>query len=144
MPRAMTAAAMTATKLAVTRDWSERSTALALGEGVAGAAHGQDVMRLVGPIFQLLAQVADVDGDGRLVAEPVAIVTHGPQEGLAREDAAGVAGQLAQDLELGRGQLDRAAGPCHAVPLHVDDEVTAHDGRRKAGRGVVAVGAPQQ
>src|SRR5437868_7081082 len=104
----MTAAAMTATKLAVTRDWSERSTALALGEGVAGAAHGQDVAGLVGPVLQLLAQVTDVDGDGRLVAKPIDVVAHGAQEGLAREDAAGMARQLAQDLELGRRQLDRA------------------------------------
>src|SRR5439155_9536376 len=101
MPRAMTAAAMTATKLAVTRDWSERSTALALGEGVAGATHGEDATGLVGAVFQLLAQVADVDGDRRLVAKPVGVVAYSAQQGFAREDAAGVAGQLAQDLELG-------------------------------------------
>jgi len=55
------------------------------------------------------------------------------------EDAAGVAGQRVEQIELARGQLDLAALTAHLAALRVDAEQTELE--RRALGGLVARGA---
>src|SRR5215217_8078745 len=76
-----------------------RTRLLLVAEAVADAAHGEDVLGLLGVGLELLAQVADVDVDRARVA--VGGVAPEPrEEHVAREHAAGTRGERAQDLEL--------------------------------------------
>src|SRR4051794_18843864 len=86
-----------------------------VAEAVAHAAHREEVLRVLRVRLQLLAQVADVDVDRARVA--VGRVAPDPrQQHVAREDAARVAGQSVEDLELDERQLDRrAADPDRAL-----------------------------
>ena len=78
--------------------------ASALGEGVADTAHRQHELRRRGIVLDLLAQVADVDVDRLLVLVQGLVVTEQLEELAPAEDAAGPAGEVAQDLELGGRQ----------------------------------------
>src|SRR5690349_6019323 len=78
----------------------------ALGEGVPGTPHRQDETRIRRVVFQLLAQVADVDVDRLLVLVERLVVADQLQQLTTREDASRPCREVAQDLELGGGEAD--------------------------------------
>src|SRR6266508_1898966 len=92
-----------------------------IGEPVPDAVDGQQVARPGGGRLKLLADVLDVGVDRPLVGlerDPV----HRVEELAAGEDAARLAHQHRQELELGRRQLDRLAADRDAHPgdVHLD------------------------
>ena len=93
----------------------------ALGELVAGTADGQDELRQRRVVLDLVAQVADVDVDRLLVLVEGLVVAQQLQQLAAAEDAARAAGEVAEDLELGRREPDPAVAPLDPPPLEVDD-----------------------
>src|ERR1700710_665497 len=100
----------------VSRVRSERrrgmASAVRVAEAIADAAHGEEVLRLLGVELELLAQMADVDVDRARVA--VGGVAPDPrQQHLAGVDAARVAGERGEDLELDERRLDRLAAHAH-------------------------------
>src|SRR4051794_25022185 len=117
---------------------------LPLGERVAGATDGQDECWFGWIVLDLLAKVTDVDVDRLLVLVERFIVAHEFEQLTAREHAARPRGEVAQDLELGRGQADASCAALHAPALEVNDQVGVPD--QSAARGVseIAVRTPQQ
>src|SRR6266540_2146304 len=107
-----------------TRSWAGMSTASATA-----------TLRVGGVVLDLLAQAPGVHGDGRGVPEP-GVLPHLLQELTAREHLARVADQEQQQLELPRGQGDRAPGdlglPGRRVDHHVAGVHAALLGRRVA------------
>src|SRR5205823_988181 len=81
----------------------ERPSSVA--EAVAHAAHGEDQLRLGGVALELLPQMAHVHVDRARIAV-VGAAPERLEQRLATEDAARVAGQRAQQLELDVRQLD--------------------------------------
>ena len=75
---------------------------LALGERVPDATDRLDERGPGGVVLDLVAQVADVDVDRLLVLVERLVVAEELQELGSGVDAAGPAGEVAQDLELGR------------------------------------------
>src|SRR5262249_48955919 len=73
-------------------------------QDVARAAHGVDHRLAAG--VDLLAQVRDVELDDVRLATEV-VVPHPVEDLRLAEDPPGVAHEVAQQLELGRGQVDR-------------------------------------
>src|SRR5437762_8262628 len=76
-----------------------------VAEAVAHAAHGEDVLRLLGVALELLAQMANVHVDGARVAIR-GIAPYALQQHVAREHPPGRSRQRAEDLELDIGRLD--------------------------------------
>src|ERR1700716_3317622 len=100
--------ATTPTAASVRRAWnvrgvSRRRTRSALSEGVADSPDGQDERGSRRIVLDLLAQVADMDVDRLLVLVERLVVPQQLEQLGSGVDAAGPAGQVAQDLELGRG-----------------------------------------
>src|SRR4051795_10183924 len=85
---------------------------LLVAEAVADAAHGEDVVRLLGVRLELLAQVADVDVDRARVAEG-RVPPYAREQHVAREHATGTLGERVQDLELDVCTGDRLAVARH-------------------------------
>ena len=71
-----------------------------IAEAVAHAAHGEDVLRVLGVDLELLAQVADVDVDGARVAVAPSRPTRAVSSMSRVNTRPGLARQRAQDLEL--------------------------------------------
>src|SRR4249919_1279241 len=105
----------------VSRVWNERGTdgrregrasagrtsaTSALGELVAGAPDREHELRRRRVVLDLVAQVAHVDVDRLLVLVERLVVAQELEQLAPAEDTAGSAGEVAQDLELGRGQRD--------------------------------------
>ena len=118
----------------------------ALGERVADTADRQHERRRRRIVLDLLAQVAHVDVDGLLVLVERLVVAQQLEQLAAGVDAARPRGQVAQDLELGRGEADAAGAALDASPLQVDDQVLVPDdpaaGRRPRGRRTSDAGGP--
>ena len=118
----------------------------ALGERVAHATDRQDEGRRRRIVLDLLAQVADVDVDGLLVLVEGLVVAQQLQELAAGVDAARPGGEVAQDLELGRGEADPSGAALDPPTLQVDDQVVVADDParrpRRRGRRTSAAGAP--
>jgi hypothetical protein len=111
----------------------------ALGEGVPDTSHRQDERGIGRVVLDLLAQVADVDVDRLLVLVERLVVAQQLEQLAAGVDAARAAGEVAQDLELGRGQADPAGAALDAPALEVDDQVAMADDPPAAGVGELAV-----
>src|SRR5579871_5533244 len=90
-------------------------------EGVTGAAYGADRIVVVAAV-ERLAQPADMHVDGALVdidvAPPDAV-----EQLLAREDPSGPLHQELQQAVFGGPEIDRTAGPRHALLLPVDLDI---------------------
>src|SRR5262245_29250931 len=151
--------AMTATKARVRRAWrllgrilrmrrshaKRRSTSGSpLREGVTDATDGQDEGRRRRVVLDLLAQVADVHVDRLLVLVERLVVAQQLQQLGTGVDAARSRCQVAQDLELGRGQADPPGPALDAPPFQVDDEVAMAEHATPSGIGQIAVGTPEQ
>ena len=87
-----------------------------------------------------------MDVDRLLVLVERLVVAQELEQLAAGVDAARAAGQVAQDLELGRRQADAAVAALDAPPLEVDQQVAVADdpaaGRRRRGRRRPGAGAP--
>src|SRR6185503_18173698 len=95
---------------------------LRLGDAIADAVHGLDEARPRGVRLELAADVLDVRVDGALVALEGHAV-HRVEKLGAGEDAAGLSGHRHEDLELGRGQVHRAARDRGPQPRRVEKEL---------------------
>src|SRR4029078_6023936 len=115
-----------------------------LAECIAHAPHRLDVARLGGIRLDLGADVADVHVDRPLVGLQCLVIADELQQLAARVDTARAARQVAQQVELGRGQRDALAITRNPAALEVDHQVTTS--QRAAGLrvGELAVGAAQQ
>src|SRR5665811_1383451 len=120
------------------------SGASALDEGVADSPHGQHEDRRGRVVLDLLAQVADVDVDRLLVLVERLVVAQELQQLAPGIDTPGTSGEMAEDLELGRRQVDLSAGALDAPPLQVDHEVVMAQDSPAAGIGEVPVGPPEK
>ncbi len=106
---------------------------------VTDAAHGVDHRGAVA--VDLLAQVADVElDDVRVAAEVVA--PHPVEDLRLRQHPARVEHQVAQQVELGRGELHEFLAAVHLAGVLVHDQVTDRD--RVTGRLVGQSGASHQ
>ena len=103
--------------MAAVRGGANVDTVSCVGELVPDAVHGQNVMRT-----QFPANVLDVRIDGT-IERLCGRTTYRMEQLCTREDPSCVTREGGNDLELGRGQLDRylAAGDAHA--RDVDDHV---------------------
>src|SRR5260370_12749229 len=99
---------------------AQRTSLSRLAEDVPDAAHGLDQRRLVA--IDLAAQVADVRLEHARVAAEV-VMPHMVEDLSAREDAAGVDQQIAEQAVLGRGQLDDVGAAADLVRLVIQLEV---------------------
>jgi hypothetical protein len=75
---------------------------------------------------ELLAQIADVRLEDARVA-PEVVLPHVLEELRAAEDTPRVEHEVAQQAILGRGELDRLAGPGDLVGVLVELEVLEHE-----------------
>src|SRR6266540_6749075 len=89
----------------------------------------EDVARVAGIGLELAAQILDVRVHGAVESGVVHVVRQ-LQELRASERAARLAGQDRQQVELGRGQLDRRSADAHAATLEVDRQVAGAQHRR--------------
>src|SRR3954469_2686208 len=78
----------------------------ALGERVADTTHRHDEGGHGRIVLDLVAQMADMDVDRLLVLVERLVVAKKLEELAARVDAARAGSEVAEDLELGRGQAD--------------------------------------
>src|SRR5664280_939487 len=124
--------------------WPLTPGASALDERVPDSPHGQDEDRRRRVVLDLLAKVADVDVDRLLVLVERLVVPQELQQLAPRVDAPGAGGEMPQDLELGRREVDLAACALDAPALQVDEEVVVAQDAPAPGIGEVAVGAPEQ
>src|SRR6186997_2537146 len=97
-----------------------------LPEPVADPAHGEQVLRLLRVLLQLLAQVADVDVDGARVAV-VGVAPDVLEQGLAGEDAPRRTRERAEDLELDVGDFDLLGVEGDHAAVEVDRQLVARD-----------------
>jgi hypothetical protein len=126
-----TVSAVTLTKARVRRAWNvrgssrragrrieppERERRSALGEGIADPSVGQHELGLGRIVLDLVPQVADMDVDGFLVLVERLVVPEELEQLAPREDPPRPAGEMAQDLELRRGQRDVAIPPSARSP----------------------------
>jgi hypothetical protein len=114
------------------------------GEGVADAADRHDERRNGRVVLDLVAEMADVDVDRLLVLVEGLVVAQELEELAPGVDPTGARGEVAQDLELGRGQADPPIATLDAAPLEVDDEVAVADDPPARGVTEVAVRPPEQ
>src|SRR6185369_6660614 len=117
---------------------------LPFGEGVADAADRHDERRNGRVVLDLVAEMADVDVDRLLVLVEGLVVAQELEELAPGVDPTGARGEVAQDLELGRGQADPPIATLDAAPLEVDDEVAVADDPPARGVTEVAVRPPEQ
>src|SRR5881394_2673223 len=105
-----------------------------VAEAVAHAAHGEDVLRLLGVALELLAQMADVHVDRAWIAirrvAPHALEQHVPREHPPRRSR-----QRAEDLELDICCLHIGLAHAHAPLGEVHLELP-HRQRRVVARGL--------
>jgi len=109
------------------------------GQPVAHAAHGEQQLRRLGALLELLAQVADVDVDPARVAVR-AVPPDRAQELVAREEVAGAAHERLHDLELREREVDAGAADAHLAAQPVELEVA--DGEHRIAERA-RPGAPQ-
>src|SRR3954447_14074510 len=121
-----------------------RSSASALGEGVAGTTNRHHELRRAGIVLDLVAQVADMHVDRLLVLVERLVVTKQLEELAAGEDAARATRQVAEDLELGGRQADPPVAAENASPLEVDHEVALPDDSAPGRGRVVTVRASEE
>src|SRR5579862_6841355 len=139
-----TVTATTATNAPVRRAWKlwgmKRS---ALGKRIADAPDGlhEGGMRRV--VLELVPEVADVDVDRLLVLVEGLVVAEQVEQLGPRVDPAGAAREVAEDLELGRGQADPPIAALDAPPVEIDDEVAVADHAAADRVGQIAIGASQ-
>ena len=95
-------------------------------QSVTEATDGDHVARVGGIDLDLGAQPADVDVDEAAVAE-VVVLPDAVEQLLAAEHLAAVEGQLAEQPELGLGQVDLVAGLEHLALLGDQLEVAEHE-----------------
>src|SRR5947209_16954050 len=110
-------------------------------EAVARAANGEDQLGVLGPLFELFSQVADVDVDRPRVAVG-AVAPDRAQELLAIEQPSRLGHQPGQQLELREGEPHGLAANGHlavaAIDLdraHAEDLVPQGSGARAAKHG---------
>src|SRR4028118_2255168 len=89
-----------------------------LAENISDTTRGVDKLGVAGVAFYLLAQVADVDVHGTLVAELVA--PDPPEQRASREHPAGARRQGHQELELRVRKIHLAAVHRHPAAWQVD------------------------
>ena len=99
-----------------------------LGEPVARPAHGLDVDGLRGVGLDLLADMADVHHDRRVVADGIE-PPDACEKALAAEDDAGMLREEGEELELEVRERDLAPALRHAAARRVDDEIAAAQAR---------------
>src|SRR5205814_9303452 len=95
-------------------------------------------------VLDLLPQVTDVDVDRLLVLVEGVIVTKELEELGPGVDPAGPGRQMAEDLELGRGEADPAGTALDATALEVDEQVVVADDATARGIAEVAVGSAKE
>src|SRR5262252_3457538 len=90
---------------------------------VPDPAHGLDL----DSVAELLAHLRDVHVHGAGVAVPV-VAPHAVEDLLAREREARPFGEVPQQVELLRRELDRVTGDAHLAPAGVDGDLAdLHD-----------------
>src|ERR1041385_887097 len=104
---------------------------VAADEAISRAADGADETRALRVVAELLPQPADQHVDGAVVRVPVdaASLVH---DAVARERAAAVAHQEAEELELGAGEIELAAVESRGArrPVHFERSSLEHLVRR--------------
>src|SRR5215218_7697467 len=120
------------------------SATSALGELVAGATHGEHELRQRRIVLDLVAQVAHVDVDRLLVLVERLVVAQQLEELAPAEHAPRPAREMAEDLELRRGEADPARAPLDASPFKIDHEVPVPDHAAPGRVREVAVRAPEE
>ena len=108
-------------------------------QAVADAAGGDDQRRFVGLILDLHPQAADVGVDEARIAE-VLVAPHPLEQLIARQHRAGVVGELAQQPELGLGQVELLAALERDALLAAQLDVAERTDRRQWRR--TRAGAP--
>src|SRR5262245_61754618 len=88
--------------------------------------------------------MADVDIDRLLVLVERFVVAEQLEELAAGVDAAGPRSEVAEDLELRRGEADAPVAALDAPALEVDDQVAVADHPPARGVAQVAVGAAEE
>ena len=128
---------------AVARRVGQPST---LGKRVPDATDRLDEGRMGRVVLELVAQVADVDVDRLLVLVERLVVAQQVEQLGAGVDAARLAGEVAEDLELGRGEADPPVAALDAPPVEVDEQVLVADDAaarpRRRGRRTRGAAAP--
>ena len=117
-------------------DDSEERLAGRHHEAVADVADRADVVLVLGAELGAEATHVHVDGAG---AAEVVVAPHLLQQLLAAEDAAGVLGEVLEELELLVGEVERAAADARGVGRVVDDDLAPVD--HVGGRVVRGLGA---
>src|SRR5687767_9780119 len=144
-PTSPSVTATTATKASVSLPWNvlgaRRST---LGKRVPDSTDRLDEGRMRGVVLELVAQVAHVDVDRLLVLVESLVIAQQVEELGAGVDAARLAGEVPEDLELGRGQADAALAALDAPPVEVDQQVLVADDATADRVGEVAVRTAQE
>ena len=96
------------------------------GEAIADAAHGLQIDRSAGVVFQLGAEPAHVNVERPGIAKPI-----GPpnlvKQALAGDDRADIGHQQQEDFVFFLAQRDRLAAPGDDVGVHVEHDVTRDD-----------------
>src|SRR5947207_9113173 len=118
--------------------------ALALGEGVPDAPDGHDERRRRGIILDLVAEVADVDVDRLLVLIERLVVAEQLEELAAGVDPPRARREMAEDLELGRGEADPPIASLNAASFEVDHEIAVADDPASRGVAEIAVRSTQE
>jgi hypothetical protein len=112
-----------------------------LAEQVALAAHGLDPRRVFRVVAEFAAQPRNARVD-RAVEAVEADAAQFLQQVVARQDAAGVAGEQPEQVEFGGGQVDRVAAEMRAARRLADAEAAESEFVRLAGFAAVAGVAP--
>src|SRR5216683_4375778 len=139
----MTCSILRAARSAIARIGSTSIIDPALvGEAVAHATFGEDIARVGGVVLELLAQVIDVEAN---VVRGVAILgaPDATEQGLVGHDHARVRGQVVQQAELRRPQLDLFAVFPHFVSVEVDGQTIVDLHHARGGRLGRRLGAAQ-
>src|SRR6185436_5029070 len=136
--------ATTATKASVSRPWNVRGAMRsALGERVPDTANGLHEGGMRGVVLELVPEMADVDVDCLLVLVERLVVAEQVEQLRTRVDAARLARQVAQDLELGRGQRDAPVASNDPPPVEVDEQVAVADDPTADRIGEVAISSAE-
>src|SRR5581483_6167378 len=112
------------------------------GQAVAGPRLGDDE-RGAAVLFELGAEPAHVDAQVFGLGL-VAVPPDPAQQVRVGEELAPVDGQLAQQRELGRGQVDRLAAAADLLAGQVDGDITDPDHRRGLLLRRRGAGAPER
>src|SRR3954453_5995886 len=104
-----------------------RPSSSALGEGVTDTTHRQDEGRRRRIVLDLVAQVGHMHVDGLLILVEGLVVAQQLEQLGPGVDAPRSRGEVAQDLELCRGQAHAPRAALDAPTLEVDQEVAVAD-----------------